>query len=62
MGGIKMKQRYDSYKPSGIDWIGEIPEHWQRTRIKYNIIYLVVLQVFGARIQKVMRMILFVLE
>ncbi len=37
MGGIKMKQRYDSYKPSGIDWIGEIPEHWQRTRIKYNI-------------------------
>lgn len=23
-----MKQRYDSYKPSGIDWIGDIPEHW----------------------------------
>ena len=24
-----MKQRYDSYKPSGIDWIGEIPSHWK---------------------------------
>lgn len=23
-----MKQQYDSYKPSGIDWIGDIPEHW----------------------------------
>lgn len=23
-----MKQRYDSYKPSGIDWIGDIPSHW----------------------------------
>lgn len=24
-----MKQRYDSYKPSGIEWIGEIPSHWK---------------------------------
>lgn len=23
-----MKQRYDSYKSSGIDWIGVIPSHW----------------------------------
>ena len=22
-------------KPSGIDWIGEIPEHWKVIRIKY---------------------------
>ena len=29
MGGGTMKQRYDSYKPSGIDWIGEIPSHWK---------------------------------
>ncbi|MDE7414425.1 MAG: restriction endonuclease subunit S [Muribaculaceae bacterium] len=29
-----MKQRYDSYKPSGIDWIGEIPSHWNMCRIK----------------------------
>lgn len=29
-----MKQRYDSYKPSGIDWIGEIPTHWMTCRIK----------------------------
>lgn len=29
-----MKQRYDSYKPSGIDWIGEIPSHWEIAPIK----------------------------
>ena len=29
-----MKQ-YDSYKDSGIEWIGKIPSHWDRKRIKY---------------------------
>lgn len=33
MGGITMKQRYDSYKPSGIDWIGDIPSHWNIVRL-----------------------------
>lgn len=37
MGGITMKQRYDSYKPSGIDWIGDIPSHWNVTRLKHLI-------------------------
>jgi type I restriction enzyme, S subunit len=26
---------YDSYKDSGIQWIGEIPEHWKIVKIKY---------------------------
>lgn len=26
-------KRYDSYKPSGISWIGEIPSHWETKRI-----------------------------
>jgi type I restriction enzyme, S subunit len=26
-------QRYNSYKPSGIDWLGDIPNHWRITRI-----------------------------
>lgn len=30
-----MKQRYDSYKPSGIDWIGDIPSHWNSERLRY---------------------------
>lgn len=30
-----MKQRYDSYKSSGIDWIGEIPSHWEISPIKH---------------------------
>ncbi|WP_289197877.1 restriction endonuclease subunit S [Bacteroides acidifaciens] len=37
MGGITMKQRYDSYKPSGIDWIGDIPSHWDITPLKRNL-------------------------
>ncbi|QIY89369.1 restriction endonuclease subunit S [Chryseobacterium gallinarum] len=27
-------QRYEKYKDSGMDWIGEIPEHWEIRRIK----------------------------
>lgn len=30
-----MKQ-YPEYKPSGIDWIGEIPSHWNRWRLKFT--------------------------
>jgi type I restriction enzyme S subunit len=26
---------YPAYKNSGIDWIGEIPAHWEVNRIKY---------------------------
>lgn len=29
-----MKQQYDSYKPSGIDWIGDIPSHWDVLPLK----------------------------
>lgn len=32
-----MKQRYDSYKPSGVDWIGEIPSHWEVCKLKHHI-------------------------
>lgn len=27
--------RYDSYKDSGVQWLGEIPSHWKATRIKF---------------------------
>jgi len=26
--------RYEIYKPSGIDWIGDVPEHWEVKRLK----------------------------
>ncbi len=26
--------RYPKYKPSGVEWLGEVPEHWGRTRLK----------------------------
>lgn len=28
-------QRYEKYKESGVDWIGEIPEHWEMLSNKY---------------------------
>ena len=27
-------ERYDSYKDSGVDWMGQVPEHWEEVRIK----------------------------
>jgi type I restriction enzyme S subunit len=26
-------QTYDTYKPSGVEWLGEIPEHWEVNRL-----------------------------
>ena len=28
-------KKYEEYKDSGIEWLGEIPEHWSYTRIKH---------------------------
>jgi type I restriction enzyme S subunit len=28
--------RYSNYKDSGVEWIGEIPEHWEISTIKYH--------------------------
>ena len=29
-----MAQRYDTYKDSGVQWLGEIPGHWKTVRVK----------------------------
>ena len=26
--------RYPKYKPSGVEWLGDVPEHWEVTRLK----------------------------
>lgn len=31
---VKIMKSYPKYKDSGVDWIGEIPEHWDCLRIK----------------------------
>ena len=28
---------YPAYKPSGIDWLGEVPEHWEVKRLKFLV-------------------------
>lgn len=29
-------KRYEKYKPSGIEWIGEVPEHWGKICLQYS--------------------------
>ncbi|SMP49129.1 type I restriction enzyme, S subunit [Desulfonatronum zhilinae] len=31
-------EKYDNYKDTGIEWIGEIPEHWEIVPIKYSLL------------------------
>ena len=26
--------RYPKYKDSGVEWLGEVPEHWEVTRLE----------------------------
>jgi type I restriction enzyme S subunit len=28
---------YTKYKPSGIAWLGDIPEHWELRKLKYSL-------------------------
>jgi type I restriction enzyme S subunit len=33
---FRQMKKYDSYKDSGIEWIGELPSHWDKARLKFN--------------------------
>ena len=28
-------EKYSSYKDSGVEWLGEIPEHWEIKKLKF---------------------------
>jgi type I restriction enzyme, S subunit len=30
-------KKYDSYKDSGVEWIGEIPVHWVKSKLKFSM-------------------------
>lgn len=32
-----MKHPYPSYKPSGVQWLGDVPEHWAIKRLKHSV-------------------------
>ena len=32
-------ERYDSYKDSGVEWIGKIPSTWEKRKFKWDIFY-----------------------
>ena len=29
---------YSAYKPSGVDWLGDVPAHWEVRRLR-NVVY-----------------------
>ena len=31
---VRTGEPYPAYKPSGVDWLGEVPVHWERRRLK----------------------------
>ena len=42
--------QYETYKDSGIEWLGKIPEHWQTKKVKFlffndTVFYLYILYV-----------------
>ena len=32
---VRTGQPYPAYKPSGVEWLGEVPEHWEVKRLKW---------------------------
>ena len=32
---VRTGQPYPAYKPSGVEWLGEVPEHWEVRRTRY---------------------------
>jgi type I restriction enzyme, S subunit len=34
---MKTLKPYPEYKPSGVEWLGEIPEHWEVVRLKWLV-------------------------
>ena len=34
---VRTGQPYPAYKDSGVEWLGEVPEHWEVRRLKYAV-------------------------
>jgi len=34
---VRTGKPYPKYKPSGIEWLGEVPEHWEVRKLKYLV-------------------------
>ena len=32
-------KKYQSYKSTGIEWIGDVPEHWENRKFKWDVFY-----------------------
>ena len=36
---VRTGQRYPAYKPSGVEWLGDVPEHWAVRKLKHHFTY-----------------------
>ena len=34
---VRSGQAYSAYKPSGVEWLGDVPEHWEVRRLKVKL-------------------------
>jgi len=34
---VRTGKPYPAYKPSGVEWLGDVPEHWEVKRLKYAV-------------------------
>ena len=35
--GVKRFEPYPEYKPTGVEWLGDVPEHWEVKRFKHSV-------------------------
>ena len=31
------RAKYPKYKPSGVEWLGDVPEHWEVKRVRFMV-------------------------
>ena len=36
VANLGLHKGYATYKPSGVEWLGEVPSHWEVRRLKYS--------------------------
>jgi len=39
--GVSRYKPYPKYKPSGVEWLGDVPEHWEVSKLKYVLLTII---------------------
>ena len=49
---VRAWKRYPAYKDSGVEWLGEVPEHWDVAKLRYVCRYLTPSSIRSPRFQR----------